>query len=123
MERASSLIKSGSVSSVELGRLTRDQTIAQQTEIGARRRLDATQVELTAAREGTFLGDSYNDRPSSVQREEEMRQRAEGLTADVAHADAQISWLVGEIESERSRYIGRSEADIKFPSPAEYGRS
>lgn len=115
VERASSLIKSGSVSSVELGRLTRDQTIAQQTEIGARRRLDATQVELTAAREGTFLGDSYNDRPSSVQREEEMRQRAEGLTADVAHADAQISWLVGEIESERSRYIGRSEADIKFP--------
>ncbi|TFV79057.1 HlyD family efflux transporter periplasmic adaptor subunit [Bradyrhizobium frederickii] len=115
VERALALIKSGSVSSVELRRLTRDQTIALQTEIGARRRLDATQVELTAARDGTFLGDSYNDRPSSVQREEEMRQRAEGLTADLAHAEAQIAWLAGEIESERSRYVSRSEAELKFP--------
>jgi len=113
--RAMSLIKSGSVSSVELARLTRDQTIALQTEIGARRHLDATQVELTAARDGTFLGDSYNDRPSSVQREEEMRQRAEELATDVVHTDAQIAWLEGEIESEQSRYISRSEAEINFP--------
>src|SRR3954447_1018468 len=48
-ERASLLIKSGSVSTAELARLTRDQTVAQQTEIGARRRLDAAKVELTAA--------------------------------------------------------------------------
>jgi multidrug resistance efflux pump len=115
VERASSLIKSGSVSTVELGRLTRDQTIAVQTEIGSRRRLDATQVELTAVREGTFLGDSYNDRPSSVQREEEMRQRAEGLAADIAQADAEIAWLGGEIASEQFQYISRSEAEIKVP--------
>jgi multidrug resistance efflux pump len=115
VERASSLIKSGSVSTVELGRLTRDQTIALQTETGTRRRLDATQVELTAVREGSFLGDSYNDRPSSVQREEEMRQRAEGLAADIAQADAEIAWLAGEIGSEQLQYISRSEAEIKVP--------
>lgn len=115
VERASSLARSGNVSSVELGRLTRDQTIAQQTELGARRRLDATQVELTAARDGTFLGDSYNDRPSSVQREEEMRQRADGLNADLAHTDAEISWLSGEIASEQLHYINRAEAEIKLP--------
>jgi multidrug resistance efflux pump len=115
MERASSLIKSGSVSAVELGRLTRERTITQQTEMGAQHRLDATQVELTAARSGTFLGDSYNDRPSSVQREEEMRQRAEGLTADLAQADAEIAWLTGEIASEQLRYISHSEAEIKVP--------
>jgi multidrug resistance efflux pump len=115
MERASSLIKSGSVSTVELGRLTREKTVAQQTEMGAQRRLDATQIELTAAREGTFLGDSYNDRPSSVQREEEMRQRAEALTADIAQADAEIAWLTGEIASEQLRYISHSEAEIKTP--------
>jgi len=115
VERASSLVKSGTVSTVELARLTREQTIALQTETGARRRLDATQVELTAVREGTFLGDSYNDRPSSVQREEEMRQRAEGLTADVAQADAEIAWLAGEIASEQLQYISRSEAEIKVP--------
>jgi multidrug resistance efflux pump len=115
VERASSLIRSGSVSSVELGRVTREQTIALQTEAGARRRLDATQVELTAVREGTFLGDSYNDRPSSVQREEEMRQRAEELSADMARADAEIAWLAGEIASEQLQYISHSEAEIKVP--------
>ena len=115
VERASSLIKSGSVSTVELARLTREQSIAQQTEIGARRRLDAAKVELTAAKNGTYLGDSYNDRPSSVQREEEMRQRAGDLRADLAHADAEIAWLSQEIASEQRLYVGRSEADIKAP--------
>jgi multidrug resistance efflux pump len=83
--------------------------------MGSRRRLDATQVELTAVREGSFLGDSYNDRPSSVQREEEMRQRAEGLTADIAQAAAEIAWLAGEIATEQIQYISRSEAEIKVP--------
>ena len=46
VERASSLIKSGSVSTVEMARLTREQAIAQQTEIGARRRLDAGHRQL-----------------------------------------------------------------------------
>ncbi|MCA6105127.1 HlyD family efflux transporter periplasmic adaptor subunit [Bradyrhizobium sp. WSM 4400] len=115
VERASSLIKSGSVSTVEMARLTREQAISQQTEIGARRRLDAAKVELTAARNGTYLGDSYNDRPSSVQREEEMRQRVSDLRADLAHADAEIDWLTHEIAAEQLHYVNRAEADIKAP--------
>ncbi|MGY4475500.1 HlyD family efflux transporter periplasmic adaptor subunit [Bradyrhizobium sp. USDA 3364] len=115
VERASSLIRSGSVSTVEMARLTREQSIAQQTEIGAQRRLDAAKVELTAAKNGTYLGDSYNDRPSSVQREEEMRQRVSDLRADLAHADAEIDWLTHEIASEQLHYINRAEADIKAP--------
>ena len=115
VERASSLVRSGTVSTVELARLTREQAIAQQTEIGARRRLDAAKVELTAVRAGTYLGDSYNDRPSSVQREEEMRQRVSDLRADLAHADAEISWLNHEIAVEQIHYINRAEADIKAP--------
>jgi multidrug resistance efflux pump len=115
VERASSLIRSGSVSTVELARLTREQAIAQQTEIGARRRLDAAKVELTAAKNGTYLGDSYNDRPSSAQREEEMRQRVSDLRADLAHADAEIGWLTHEIAVEQLHYANRSEADIRAP--------
>ncbi|UPT96110.1 HlyD family efflux transporter periplasmic adaptor subunit [Bradyrhizobium barranii subsp. apii] len=115
VERASSLIKSGSVSTVEMARLTREQAIAHQTEIGAQRRLDAAKVELTAARNGTYLGDSYNDRPSSVQREEEMRQRVSDLRADLVHSDAEIDWLTHEIASEQLHYINRAEADIKGP--------
>ncbi|MBI5264771.1 MAG: HlyD family efflux transporter periplasmic adaptor subunit [Bradyrhizobium sp.] len=115
VDRASTLAKSGSVSTVELARLTRELSVAQQIELGARKRLDAVQVELTAAKNGTFLGDSYNDRPSSFQREEEMRQRAEEMKADLAHADAEIAWLANEITTEEIRYASRSEADIKVP--------
>lgn len=114
-ERATSLAKTGTVSTVELARRTRDRSIAQQTETGARRRLDAARVELTAIQQGTYLGDSYNDRPSSVQREDEMRQRVADLTADLTHTDAEINWLNGEIASEQLHYVGRSEADIKAP--------
>ncbi|WPO43603.1 HlyD family secretion protein [Tardiphaga sp. 42S5] len=117
VERASSLIKSGSVSTVEFARLIRDRSVVQQTENGARHRLDAANVELTAAKNGTYIGDSYNDRPSSVQREEEMRQRVGDLTADLAHADAEIYWLSAEIISEQLQYIARSEANITAPVP------
>lgn len=115
VDRASSLAKTGNVSTVELARLTRELAVAQQTELGARKRLDAGQVELTAARSGSFLGDSYNDRPSSVQREEEMRQRANDLEADLMRTDTEIAWLANETIIEEVRFTDLSEADIKTP--------
>ena len=115
VERASSLAKSGNVSTVELARLTRELSVSQQTELGARKRLDAAKVELAAAQNGSFLGDSYNDRPSSVQREEEMRQRANDLEADVARTDTEIAWLANEIIVEEVRFADLSEANITTP--------
>ncbi|WP_371929961.1 HlyD family secretion protein [Bradyrhizobium sp. CCGUVB1N3] len=115
VDRASSLAKTGNVSTVELARLTRELSVAQQTELGARKRLDAAKVELTAAQAGSFLGDSYNDRPSSVQREEEMRQRAHDLEADLSRIDTEITWLGNEIIVEEIRFADLSEADIKTP--------
>lgn len=115
VERASALAKSGNVSSVELARLTRELSVSQQTELGARKRLDAAKVELAAARTGSFLGDSYNDRPSSVQREEEMRQRAGDLEADLARTDTEIAWLANEIIVEEVRFADLSAADITTP--------
>ncbi|MDF0520971.1 HlyD family efflux transporter periplasmic adaptor subunit [Bradyrhizobium yuanmingense] len=115
VERASSLAKSGNVSTVELARLTRELSVSQQTELGARKRLDAARVELAAARNGSFLGDSYNDRPSSVQREEEMRQRAADLEADLARTDTETAWLANEIIVEEVRFADLSEANITTP--------
>ncbi|WP_370129480.1 HlyD family secretion protein [Bradyrhizobium yuanmingense] len=115
VERASSLAKSGNVSTVELARLTRELSVSQQTELGARKRLDAAKVELAAARNGSFLGDSYNDRPSSVQREEEMRQRAGDLEADLARTDTEIAWLANEIIVEEVRFADLTEANITTP--------
>ncbi|WP_314952714.1 HlyD family secretion protein [Bradyrhizobium cosmicum] len=115
VERASSLAKSGNISTVELARLTRELSVSQQTELGARKRLDAAKVELTAARNGSFLGDSYNDRPSSVQREEEMRQRVGDLEADLGRTDTEIAWLANEIIIEEVRVADLSEANITTP--------
>ncbi|MFT4120198.1 HlyD family secretion protein [Bradyrhizobium sp.] len=115
VDRASSLAKSGNVSTVELARLTRELSVSQQTELGARKRLDAAKVELAAAQNGSFLGDSYNDRPSSVQREEEMRQRAGDLEADLARTDTEIAWLANEIITEEVRFADLSEANITTP--------
>ncbi|WP_025038193.1 HlyD family secretion protein [Bradyrhizobium sp. DOA9] len=115
VERASSLAKSGNVSTVELARLTRELSVSQQTELGARKRLDAAKIELAAAQNGSFLGDSYNDRPSSVQREEEMRQRASDLEADLARIDTEIAWLANEIIIEEVRFADLSEANITTP--------
>lgn len=115
VDRASSLAKTGNVSTVELARLTRELAVAQQTELGAQKRLEAAQVELTAARSGSFLGDSYNDRPSSVQREEEMRQRARDLEADLMRTDTEIAWLANEIIVEEVRFTDLSEVNIRTP--------
>ena len=109
------MTRSGSVSAVETARLIRERTITEQTEIGTRRRLDASEVELIAAREGTFLGDSYNDRPSSVQREEEMRQRVDTFNADLASSRAEIAWLRREVASQEARYGSLSEAAVLLP--------
>src|SRR5207248_9289396 len=46
--------------------------VAQQDAIAARKRLDALTIELEAARSGTYLGDNYNDVPSSFQRAREL---------------------------------------------------
>ncbi|MEY9883113.1 HlyD family efflux transporter periplasmic adaptor subunit [Bradyrhizobium sp. USDA 329] len=115
VERAAALAKTGNVSTVELSRLTRELSVSQQTELGARKRLDAARVELAAAQNGSFLGDSYNDRPSSVQREEEMRQRAGDLEADLARTDTDIAWLANEIIVEEVRFADLSEANITTP--------
>jgi multidrug resistance efflux pump len=115
VERSSSLVRSGSVSTVEFARLTREQRIAQHNVIAAQRRLEATQIELGAARDGSFLGDSYNDRPSSMQKEEEMRQRIDVLSADLENTEAEISSLSSEIQVEEFRYNNQSEALVKLP--------
>lgn len=113
VERASTLVQSGTISTVELSRLTKNQTIAQQTEIGLKRKLDAAQIELAAAKQGTYIGDSYSD--TAVQREEEMRLRISDLQAGLKQTNAEISSLESEVGAEEQRYVRRTSADITAP--------
>ena len=87
-----------------------------ETETATRHRLAAILVELAAARSGIFIGDSYNYRPSSVQRGDEMRQRIVDLGAELAGVDAALQRLGPELEAEQARH--QAFADVAMTLPA-----
>lgn len=113
--RAALLSRTGSVSPADRDRLTRAAAVATQGEAATRNRLTAADVELSAARAGVFIGDSYNDRPSSMQRADDVRQQVAGLTADRASLDAEADRLTRDIAAERERYRVRADAAMGFP--------
>ena len=63
-----------------------------------------------------FVGDSYNDRPSSTQQASEVRQRADDLAADLAAADADIARLTREVNDEEARFRTESQATVVLPA-------
>lgn len=113
--RAALLSRSGSVSPADRDRLTRAAVVATQAEAATRNRLVAADVELSAAREGVFIGDSYNDRPSSSQRGDDVRQQIAGWTADRTSLEAEADRLTHDIAEEKERYSVRADAAMGFP--------
>jgi multidrug resistance efflux pump len=89
--------------------------VAQQDVIAARKRLDALSVELEAARSGTYLGDNYNDVPSSFQRARELTVRIEeSETAERQLAGKQEALAI-DIAAEQKRLAARSSASLTAP--------
>jgi multidrug resistance efflux pump len=113
--RAGALIKSGSVTLAESGRLQRDKTVAAENEAAARQRIEEASIELAAANQGLFLGDSYNDRPDSAQRAQEKQMRAGDLRGELRTRDAQIARLRADIADEATRYMTRSDVEVALP--------
>jgi multidrug resistance efflux pump len=113
--RALALSRSGTVAAAELERLDRESTIAEQTVLSAERRLERVRVELDAVRAGTFVGDSYNDRPSSAQRRDELRQRIADLSADLGATRAEIRQLQQQLHEEAARYETFAHAAVSLP--------
>ncbi|MEH3146010.1 MAG: HlyD family efflux transporter periplasmic adaptor subunit [Methylobacterium frigidaeris] len=114
-ERAAALARSGSVSAAELARLAREASAAAGTEVATRHRLTAASVELKNARAGIFIGDSYNDRPSSIQRGDEARQRVADLRAEDDALAAETDRLRAEIDAETTHHRARAEATMTLP--------
>ncbi len=113
--RAETLANSGTISSAETGRLRRDKIVAAETEAGARQRLEEASVELAAANQGVFVGDSYNDRPSSAQQADAMRLRIGDLAADLQAHDAALERLRAAVAEEEARYKLRSDVEVALP--------
>src|SRR5438094_8231624 len=89
--------------------------VAQQDKIAARKRLDALIVALEAARNGTYLGDNYNDVPSSFQRARELTVRIEESQASLDQLARKEETLSAELTSERKRLAARSSASLAAP--------
>jgi multidrug resistance efflux pump len=73
-------------------------------------------VELESARSGSFLGDSYNDRPRSSQRADELQQQIIELSSQLAEKQSTLVQLQKEINVERERLQLNSDASVLAPS-------
>ena len=91
------------------------QEVAQQAVIAARKRLDALTVELDAAHNGTFLGDSYNDAPSSLQRARELALRIAETQAGLDEAKLKWEAVQAQLTVERDRLAAHSKAVLTAP--------
>jgi len=86
-----------------------------QAVIAARKRLDALTVELDAARNGTFLGDSYNDAPSSLQRAREMALRITETQAGLDEVKRKSEAVQAQLIAERDRLAAHSKTVLTAP--------
>jgi multidrug resistance efflux pump len=114
-DRANALLRTGASTRAEVQRRERDKTTTAESHAAARNRLAESEVELAAVRRGTFVGDSYNDRPSSVQRSDEARQRLGDLEAELSLNTAQLARLRQELADEGRRYADMSDVQVALP--------
>ncbi len=115
LERAQALADAGTGTVVALERARRDATVATQTLEALGHRRNTLDVELSALRRGVYVGDSYNDRPQSLQRADEITLRLNEITADVTQREARLASLRTELSAENMRYAQRSAAGLVAP--------
>jgi multidrug resistance efflux pump len=115
LERAQALTDAGTGTVVALERARRDATVAAQTLEALGHRLNTLDVELSALHRGVYVGDSYNDRPQSLQRADEIALRLNEITADIAQREARLANLRSELAAENMRYAQRSAAGLVAP--------
>ena len=114
-QRAGALAQSGTGTKVALEKAQRDLTVATETENSLKHRLAGIEIELEAARHGSFIGDSYNDRPSSMQQSDELSVRIVDLEAELRTRDERLLRLNEQLRLETARYAEVSQAEIVSP--------
>jgi multidrug resistance efflux pump len=115
LARIQPMASSASVTEATLEKYTKDARVTAETHAAVEHRLAAIEVELQAAQRGTFIGDTYNDRPRSSQRGDEVAQRLGELTADLREREARIFTLRKELADETKRHADNSAAELVAP--------
>ena len=115
LTRATKLAAKGTIPAAELDRQTRDAAVAQAGVTLAGNRIATLAVELDALRAGSFVGDSYNDRPSTAQMADEMAVRISDLEAELSTLDGRAKSIAAELEQEQQHFAQVSRFDLKAP--------
>jgi biotin carboxyl carrier protein len=113
--RGNTLYSRGFQSDQAQEKLRHQQEIARQAVLAAGNRLAALSIELEAAREGTFLGDSYNDVPYSLQRARELALQIAETRTELDEASAKGVALRTEIAEEQHRLEAHTRAKLTAP--------
>lgn len=117
IRRTTDLARQGIQTAADFNRSRATFEVAGQEVEAARNRIVYLTIEAEAARRGVFLGDSYNDAPSSQQRVRELDQRIGELSAEVRERNRRILILEAAIDEERVRLARFREATIAAPAP------
>lgn len=118
LRRANELARTGVQTAAEIGRIRTAHEVATQELEAVRNRIHFLTIELDAARRGVFLGDSFNDAPSSQQRVREIEQRQGEIAAELAERDRRIALLEAQVNEERARLARFSQAVLTAPAPS-----
>ena len=115
LARALPLAESQTITNASLEKVKRDVTVTTETHAALRHRLAGIEVEAASLRKGVFIGDSYNDRPRSSQRADEVAQRLSEVTATLREHETQLANLRGELTDETKRFAELAAADLSAP--------
>ena len=118
LRRSSDLNRTGVQTVADLGRSRSAFEVAGQEVEAARNRLRYLAIELSAARQGVFLGDSYSDSPHSQQRARELAARVAELRTDIAERRRRLELLNEQVNDERVRAARFTEVRIAAPAPS-----
>jgi multidrug resistance efflux pump len=116
LKRALELDTKGFQPKALLEKVRRDDQIAKQDVRSIEHRIKGILVELESAMSGSFLGDSYNDRPRSSQRADELQQQIIELSSQLTEKQSTLLQLQKEINIERDRLQLNSDASVLAPS-------
>jgi len=115
LARALPLAETQTITNATLEKVKRDVTVTTETHAALRHRRAGIEVESASLRKGVFIGDSYNDRPRSSQRADEVAQRLSEVSATLREHETQIANLRGELGGETKRFAELAAAELSAP--------
>lgn len=116
LQRISALYSRGVQTQSAHDDIVREQRVASAALTALERRLQASEIELTAARNGVFVTDGFNDVPRSAQRASELSQFIVDMQVTLAEQDRRLASLQSQIKEETARYENMSIAVMISPT-------